>query len=180
MAPRLHADELVPFGGAELAVELGAASADHLVTTSRTGVTALAVAADADEPVVATLLPAPTWYLAKERHAPARALIDAGVPVALGTDFNPDTAPVANLPLAMSLAVINLGMSPEEALAAVTINAARALLLDHEIGSLEPDKVADLVIWRVPTAADIPSWPGAGLVRTVVKKGRIVLERPDR
>ena len=82
--------------------------------------------------------------------------------------------------LAMSFACINLGMSPDEALAAVTINAARALLLDDEIGSLEPGKVADVVVWRVPTSTQIPYWPGADLVRTVVKRGRVVHERGDR
>ncbi len=178
LLPRLHADELAPSGGAELAAELGAASADHLATPSADGIAAMAAAADSGEPVVATLLPITTWFLMKDHHAPARAFIDAGVPVAIGTDFNPGTSPAASLPLAMSFACINLRMSPDEALAAVTINAARALALEEEIGSLEPGKVADLVIWRVPTSAQIPYWPGADLVRTVVKRGRVMLDRP--
>jgi imidazolonepropionase len=177
LAPRLHADELTPSGGAELAAELGAASADHLAAPSEAGVDALAGAAAEGRPVVATLLPATTWFLMTDHHAPARTLIERGVPVALGTDFNPGTSPTANLPLVMTVACLSLRLSPTEALAAVTINAAHALGLGEEIGSLEPGKAADLVVWRVPTHAQIPYWPGADLVRIVVKRGRIVHER---
>ncbi|MEJ7747996.1 MAG: imidazolonepropionase, partial [Candidatus Limnocylindrales bacterium] len=178
LTPRLHADELAPSGGAELAAELGAASADHLATPSEAGIAALASVAEAGPAVIATLLPITTWFLMKDHHAPARRLIEAGVPVAIGTDFNPGTSPGASLPLAMSMACINLGMSPDEVLAAVTINAARALRLEDEIGSLEPGKAADLVIWRVPSSAQIPYWLGADLVRAVIKRGRIVHQRP--
>jgi imidazolonepropionase len=178
LEPRLHADELAPSGGAELAAELRAASADHLATPSKAGIRAMAAAAEAGQAVVATLLPITTWFLMKDHHAPARAFIDAGVPVAIGTDFNPGTSPAPNLVLAMSFACINLGLSPDEALSAVTINAARALSLEDEIGSLEPGKAADLVIWRVPTTVQIPYYPGADLVRTVIKRGRVVHERP--
>ncbi len=177
MTPRLHADELAPSGGAELAAELGAASADHLATPSDEGIDALARAAADDRAVVATLLPATTWFLMKEHGAPARTLIDRGIPVAIGTDFNPGTSPTASLPLAMTAACVELRMTPDEALAAVTINAARAVGLEEEIGSLEPGKAADLVIWRVPTSAQIPYWPAADLVQTVVKRGRVVLDR---
>lgn len=178
LIPRLHADELAPSGGAELAAELLAASADHLATPSPEGIAAMAAAADAGDPVVATLLPVTTWFLMKDHHAPARSFIDAGVPVAIGTDFNPGTSPVASLPLAMAFACVNLRMSPDEVLAAVTINAARALALEDEIGSLEAGKAADLVVWRVPTTSQIPYWPGADLVRTVIKRGRVIIERP--
>jgi imidazolonepropionase len=178
MAPRLHADELVPSGGAELAAEVGAISADHLAATSSEGVEALATAAAEGRPVVATLLPATTWFLMKETHAPARTFIDRGVPVAIGTDFNPGTSPTASLPLAMTLACLELGMTPDEALVATTINAAHAVGLGEEIGALEPGRSADLVIWDVPTSRQIPYWPAANLVRTVVKRGRVVLERP--
>jgi imidazolonepropionase len=180
LIPRLHADELAPSGGAELAAEIGAASADHLATPSDSGVAALAAAAESDEPVVATLLPVTTWYLMKDHHAPARRFIDAGVPVAIGTDFNPGTSPTPSLPLAMAHACLDLRMTPDEVLAAVTINAARALRMDDEIGSLEPGKVADVTIWRVPTSTQIVTWPGADLVRTVVKRGRVVADRPVR
>ena len=180
LIPRLHADELAPSGGAELAAEIGAASADHLATPSDAGVAALAAAAESDEPVVATLLPVTTWYLMKDHHAPARRFIEAGVPVAIGTDFNPGTSPTPSLPLAMAHACLDLRMTPDEVLAAVTINAARALRMEEEIGSLEPGKVADVTIWRVPTSTQIVTWPGADLVRTVVKRGRIVADRPVR
>jgi imidazolonepropionase len=178
MAPRLHADELVPSGGAELAAEVGAISADHLAAPSSEGIEALATAAAEGRPVVATLLPATTWFLMKETHAPARTFIDRGVPVAIGTDFNPGTSPTASLPLAMTLACLELGMTPDEALVATTINAAHAVGLGEEIGALEPGRSADLVIWDVPTSRQIPYWPAANLVRTVVKRGRVVLERP--
>ena len=160
MAPRLHADELAPSGGAELAAELGAASADHLATPSEAGIDALAEAAATDHPVVATLLPHTTWFLMKDHHAPARPLIERGVPVAIGTDFNPGTSPTASLPLAMTAACVGLRMTPDEVLGAVTINAARALLLEDEIGSLEPGKAADLVVWRVPTTHPDPVLAG--------------------
>ena len=178
LMPRLHADELAPSGGAELAADLGAASADHLATPSAAGIAAMAAAAEAGTPVVATLLPVTTWFLMKDHHAPARAFVDAGVPVAIGTDFNPGTSPTPSLTLAMSFACLNLGLSPDEALTAVTINAARAVALEDEIGSIEPGKAADLVIWRVPSTTQIPYYPGADLARTVIKRGRVVLDRP--
>ncbi|HEY0443148.1 MAG TPA: imidazolonepropionase [Candidatus Limnocylindrales bacterium] len=177
MEPRLHADELAPSGGAELAAELGAASADHLAAPSEAGIAALGAAAEDGRAVVATLLPATTWFLMSSHYAPARDLIDRGVPVALATDFNPGTSPTANLPLVMTVACLALRLSPAEALAAVTINAAHALRLGDEIGSLEVGKAADVAVWDVPTAEQIPYWPGADLVRTVVKRGRVVLER---
>jgi len=152
-------------------------SADHLATPSEAGIDALAAAAAEGRPVVATVLPATTWFLMKPHHAPARTFIERGIPVAIGTDFNPGTSPTPSLPLAMTVACLNLGLSPDEALAAVTINAAHAVGLGDEVGSIEDGKAADLVIWRVPTTRQIPYWPAADLVRTVVKRGRVVLER---
>jgi imidazolonepropionase len=177
LTPRLHADELAPSGGAELAAELGAASADHLATPSKAGIDALAQAATDGRPVVATLLPATTWFLMKDHGAPARTFIDRGVPVAIGTDFNPGTSPTPSLPLAMTVACLELGMTPDEALSAVTVNAARAVGMDDEIGSLEAGKSADLVVWRVPSSTQIPYWPAADLARTVVKRGKVVFDR---
>jgi imidazolonepropionase len=128
-------------------------------------------------PVVATVLPATTWFLMKDHGAPARRFIERGVPVALGTDFNPGTSPNASLPLAMTVACLELGLTPDEALSAVTVNAAWAVGLEEEIGSIEAGKSADLVVWRVPTSTQIPYWPAADLARTVIKRGRVVLDR---
>lgn len=175
---RLHADELAPSGGAELAAELGAASADHLAAPSEAGIAAMGVAAAEGRPVVATLLPATTLFLMEDAGAPARAFIEAGVPVALGTDFNPGTSPTANLALVLSLAVLRLKMTPSEALAGVTINAAQALGLAETHGSLEVGKQADLVIWDVPSHELLPYWVGADLARVVVKRGQVVVRRP--
>ena len=174
---RLHADEIVPSGGAELAAEIGAVSADHLAAPSPAGLSALAEAASDGRAVVATLLPATTWFLMKDRHAPAREFIERGVPVAIGTDFNPGTSPTASMPLAMTVACLSLGLTPDEALVAATINAAHAVGLGDEIGSLEEGKAADIVIWNVPTSRQIPYWPAADLIQTVVKRGRVVLDR---
>jgi imidazolonepropionase len=174
LVPRLHADELRPSGGAELAVELGAAAADHLGVPSAAGIDALARAAGTAAPVIATLLPATSLFLKDEEYGPARELIDRGVPLALGTDFNPGTSPAPNLQLVLSLAVLRMGLTPAEALAAVTVNAAHALRLGDSHGSIEPGRQADLVAWGVPTLAQIPYWLGAGLVRGVVKRGRVV------
>lgn len=198
LALRLHADELAPSGGAELAAELaagmggaqatdpgravaagpaerrGCLSADHLGAPSEEGIAALARAAEAGNPVVATLLPATSWFLGKHHFAPARRFIDAGIPVALATDLNPGTSPTLSLPLVMSIACVEMGLTPAEALAAVTINAAHSLGLGAQIGSIEPGKQADLVVWDVPALEQIPYWLGARLARTVVKRGAIV------
>jgi imidazolonepropionase len=177
MAVRLHADELAPSGGAELAAELGALSADHLHAPSDEGIAALAAAAAGSRPTVATLLPGTTWFLMADEPAPARRFIEAGVPVALGTDFNPGTSPNANLPLVMTIACLEMRLSPAEALAAVTINAAHAVGIGDEAGSLEPGKLADVVIWRASTVGQIPYWVGADLVDVVVKRGRVIYRR---
>lgn len=174
---RLHADELAPSGGAELAAELGALSADHLHAPSDEGIAALAAAATGPRPTVATLLPGTTWFLMADEPAPARRFIDAGVPVALGTDFNPGTSPNPNLPLVMTVACLEMKLSPAEALAAVTINAAHAVGVADQVGSLEPGKLADLVIWRASTVGQLPYWVGADLVEMVVKRGRVVYRR---
>jgi imidazolonepropionase len=150
---------------------------DHLAWPSAAGIDALADAALTSRPVVATLLPATTWFLMADHYAPARTLIERGVPLAIASDFNPGTSPTANLPLVMTVACLELKLTPAEALAAVTINAAHALGLGDEIGSIEPGKLADLTIWRVPSHKQIPYWPAAGLVRTVIKRGRTVFQR---
>jgi len=177
LARRIHADELAPSGGAELAAQMGCLSADHLAAASEEGIAALARVADSGHPVVATLLPATSWFLGQHHFAPARRFVDAGIPIALATDLNPGTSPTLSLPLVMSIACVEMGLTPAEALAAVTINAAHSLGLGSEIGSIEPGKQADLVIWDVATLEQIPYWLGSNRIRTVVKGGATVLSR---
>lgn len=166
---KIHADEFSYVGAAELAGELSTTSADHLLHVSEAGIAALARAG-----TVAVLLPG-TAFVLDEPYPPARKLIEAGVPVALGTDFNPGSCPLASLPWVMSLAVLKLKMTPEEVLSAVTLNAAAALGLAWELGSVEPGKRADLVVWDAKTWAEIPYWMGQNLVWTVVKGGHEVV-----
>ncbi|MGB9861727.1 MAG: imidazolonepropionase, partial [Candidatus Bipolaricaulaceae bacterium] len=166
---KIHADELSQAGGAELAGELSAVSAEHLLHVSAAGIRALARAG-----TVAVLLPG-TAFVLDEPYPPARKLIEAGVPVALGTDFNPGSCPLASLPFVLSLAVLKLKMSPEEVLTAATLNAAAALGLAQELGTLEPGKRADLVVWKAETFAEIPYWMGQNLVWAVLKGGQAVV-----
>jgi imidazolonepropionase len=173
LAVRMHADQLNASGGAELAAELGARSADHLGAITDAGIAALARAAEVGRPVVATLLPISSFYLDEPHFAPGRRLIDAGVPVAVGTDFNPGSSPAPNAHLALAFALHRLRLSAAEALAAMTINAAAALGLEHTHGSLEAGKHADLVIWDADSHTLLPYWLGANLVRSVIKRGRV-------
>lgn len=165
---KIHADELGYVGAAELAAELKAISAEHLLHVSPAGIRALAKSG-----TVAVLLPG-TAFVLEEPYPPARRLIEAGVPVALGTDFNPGSCPLASLPFVVTLAVLKLKMTPEEALTAVTLNAAAALGLGGELGSIEPGKRADLVVWDAETFAAIPYWMGQNLAHTVIAGGRVV------
>ncbi|HUG52745.1 MAG TPA: imidazolonepropionase [Vicinamibacteria bacterium] len=169
LARRIHADELAWTGGAELAAEVGARSADHLLFVSGAGMAALAGAGCA-----ATLLPSATFYLRLGRYAPARALVDAGVPVALATDGNPGGGLSPSMPFAMTVACFAMGLSLEEALSAATLNAAYSLSLDGEVGSLEVGKRADLVVLRSPRLLDLLR-VGIPAVREVVKDGRPVV-----
>jgi imidazolonepropionase len=169
MKLRLHADELATTGGAELAGELRARSADHLVFVSEAGMRALAEAS-----CVATLLPTAAFYLRLGRFAPARALIEAGAPVALASDVNPGGGLSPSLPFAMAIGCFSMGLALEEALAAATVNAAFSLDLHREVGSIEAGKRADLVLLRSARLLDLVR-VGVGAVRTVVKDGRIVV-----
>jgi imidazolonepropionase len=170
MKLRLHADELQNTGGAELAGELGARSADHLVFVSPGGMKALAEAS-----CVATLLPTAAFYLRLGRFAPARALIEAGVPVALASDVNPGGGLSPSLPFAMALASFGMGLSLEEALTAVTINAAYSLDRQAAVGSLEVGKRADLVLLRAERLLDLVR-VGVPAIQAVVKDGRVVVQ----
>jgi len=169
LEPRLHADEFVDSGGAELAAELGARSADHLMAVSERGIEALAGAG-----VTALLLPGTSFYLRKKTWAPARRLIAAGVPVALATDCNPGSSNTESLPTVLQLAVFELGLSIEEALTAVTLNPAASLGLGAEVGSLEPGKRADVVVLDEPSLFHLAYHYGVNPVRSVVKNGREV------
>lgn len=168
---RIHAEEISTLGGAELAAELGAASADHLLMISDGGIGALA-ASD----VVPILLPATAFSLRKP-YAPARKMIGAGLPVALATDFNPGSCPTANLTLVMSIACLYMAMTPEEVFNAVTINGAHSLGRSRRLGSLEAGKQADLVIFEVDNYKKIPYFFGVNLAETVIKAGKIVKNR---
>lgn len=169
---KLHADELEPTGGAELAVELGATSADHLGRTSERGIAALAAS-----PTVAVLLPGTSFYLRLKNHAPGRAMIDAGVAVALATDCNPGSCLTESVPMILTLACLNLGLTPAEAIVGATINAAHALDRAHDRGSLEAGKRADLVVWDAPSWRYLPSHFGVSLARLVLKDGVVVHEQ---
>lgn len=152
---KLHADELEPHGGAELAAEIGATSADHLAAISPRGITALA-----PSKTVATLLPGTMLFLGRQQQAPARVMLDAGVAVALATDFNPGTSPTFNFPLILTLAVSQLRMSAAEALLAATVNGAAALELAGETGQIAAGFSADIALWDVEDLREIPYWYG--------------------
>jgi imidazolonepropionase len=167
MGARIHADELGASGGSQVAARVGARSADHLVHVDRSGIDALALAG-----VTATLLPSAAFYLKLGRYAPARALIDAGVPVALATDVNPGGGFSPTMPFAIALACFGMQMTFEEALAAGTINGAWSLDLADTTGSLEPGKLADAVLVHGDAINLIRV--GAPAIAAVIKRGRIV------
>jgi len=163
---KLHADEFEGSGGAELAAQLGALSADHLAAISDAGIRALG-ASD----TVAVLLPATMIFLGKRSQAPARRLIEAGAAVALATDFNPGTSPTMSLPLVMALGVSQLGLRHAEVVTAVTINAAAALGLAGERGQIAAGYVADLVLAPVDDWREVAYWMGTDLVSAVWTAG---------
>jgi imidazolonepropionase len=152
---KLHADELTSAGGAELAASLGATSADHLAAVSDEGIAALGQGS-----TVATLLPGTMLFLGKPKQAPARRFIEAGVPVALATDFNPGTSPTANLSLILTLGVSQLRMSVAEAVIAATVNGAAALALADTVGQIAPGYSADFALFDVRDVREVPYWYG--------------------
>ncbi|MDQ0340006.1 imidazolonepropionase [Caldalkalibacillus uzonensis] len=174
LKPKIHADEIEPYQGAEVAARVGAVSADHLLRVSDEGIRQMA-----DKGVVGVLLPGTAFFLMAE-FANARKMIDAGVPVALSTDRNPGSSPTESLPLIMNLGCLKMGMTPAEVLAAATINAAHAISRGHEIGSLEPGKQADVVIWDAPNYAYLQYHFGVNLVDTVIKRGQVVVKGGQR
>lgn len=167
---KLHADEIVTLGGAELAAEMGAVSADHLLHVSDEGIRMMA-----DRNVVATLLPLTAFSL-KEPYAPARKFIDAGAAVALATDLNPGSCFSGSIPLTIALACIYMGMSVEETITALTLNAAAAVDRADTIGSIEPGKRADLIILHFDNYRMLPYYVGMNCVKTTIFNGRIVYD----
>jgi imidazolonepropionase len=165
---KLHADELTPLGGAELAAGMQAVSADHLLCVTDAGIDALAASG-----TVATLLPGTAFFLGFP-YAPARRLIERGVAVALASDCNPGTCPTENLPLVGAMACTQMKMLPAEAVNALTLNAAAALGRADRLGSLEPGKQADLVVCDVPDYRHLFYHFGINHVRRVIKRGRVV------
>ena len=167
---KLHADEIVTLGGAELAAELGAVSADHLLHVSDKGVADMAKAG-----VVATLLPL-TAFTLKEPYAPARKFIDNGAAVALATDLNPGSCFSGSIPLTIALACIYMGMSIEETITALTLNGAAALDIAQSTGSLEPGKEADIIILNYENYRMLPYYVGMNCVSTVISRGTVVAQ----
>jgi len=170
LTPKIHADEMTPLGGAELAAEVRAISADHLVFASEKGVKEMAAAG-----VFAVLLPCASFAQMLGKYADARGMIKANVPVALGTDYNPSCQAVTQQ-LSIALACHQMRMTPSECIAASTINAAHAIGLGQEIGSLEIGKKADIVILGVPSHRFLGYRFGVNLVEKVVKNGKIVVD----
>ena len=163
---KIHADELSNTGGAELAAEFGAVSADHLVFAGEEGIHLMHKAG-----VIPVLLPGTTFFLGLDRVAPARAMIEKGLPVALATDCNPGSSMTESMQMIMTIACISYKLSPAEALCAATINAAYAVDKGNEIGSMAPGKFADLVIWDAEDYREIPYHFGGNMALCVYKKG---------
>jgi imidazolonepropionase len=163
---KIHADEIEPLGGAQLAAELGAVSADHLVQASAAGIRAMKKAG-----VIPVLLPGTTFSLRGRKYAPARRMIKAGLPVALSTDLNPGTCMCHSMQEIISIACLKMSLTPAEALTAATVNAAHAIDRGGDAGSLESGKKADVLILKVPSYRSLPYELGANLVDMVIKNG---------
>ncbi len=171
LMPKIHADEINPIGGTELTAELGAVSAEHLIVATDEGIAAMK-----DGGTVACCLPATSFYL-NASFARARDMVSAGVPVAIATDFNPGSCPNLSLQFAMNLGCYKYRLTPEEVLTAVTLNAAAAIKRAESIGSIEPGKKADLVIWKADKLDFILYRFGNNLAGTVIKAGETVVRR---
>jgi imidazolonepropionase len=168
---KVHADEITSLGGTELAVEMGAVSAEHLIKVSDKGIEMLS-----GSRTIAVLLPGTTFGLGLRSYAPARTLIDSGAAVSLATDFNPGSAPSSSMQLTVALACSQMGMTPAEAINAATINAAFALRRERSVGSLEVGKKADMVVYDIEDYREIPSRAGRNQAMIVLKEGRVVWE----
>ena len=169
LKPRLHADEFVDSGAAELAAEVGAVSADHLMAVSDSGIIKMS-----EKGVVATLLPGTTLFLGKESYADGRKMIDLGCEVALATDFNPGSCTIQSMPLIISLANLYCGLTIEEAFKAATWNGARAIDQESKLGSVCKGYKADLLFWEMGSIDELPYWMGSDRILNVMKKGKLL------
>lgn len=170
LTPKIHADEIEPYEAAELAAEVGAISAEHLLVASDEGIQAMA-----ESGTIAVLLPGTAFFL-RAPYARGRLMVDSGVPVAISTDFNPGSSPTISLPYIQNLACMNMGMTMEEVLCATTINAAHAINRGDTIGTLEVGKKADLLILNVPNYKQLQYFYGMNHTHTVVKNGKVVVK----
>jgi imidazolonepropionase len=168
---RIHAEQLSLSGGALLAAKLGAASADHLEWIDQAGIEALKQAG-----TVAILLPGAVFNLGLSRYAAARAMIEAGLPTALATDFNPGSSPTPSMQMVLSIACTQMRMTPAEVITAATINGACSLGLEERIGSIEPGKQADIVLYDCSDYRQIPYFFGVNHVSIVVKQGKLIID----
>jgi imidazolonepropionase len=172
LKPKIHADQLSPGGGAELAAEVGAFSADHLEYISQTGIERMA-----EKKVTAVLLPGASFFLSMQRYPPAREMIEKGLAVSLATDLNPGSSMTESLSLMMTMGCTQFKMIPKEVIQATTIHAARSMARENEIGSLDIGKKADVLVLDIPNYRYLPYHFGVDHIEYVVKKGRIVYKR---
>ncbi len=172
---RIHTDEFEAIGGTELAGEIGAVTADHLHVVTDEGIRALKAGG-----VIPVLLPAVSFYLNLPHDAPARRLVEAGLPLALATDFNPGSSMTESMQFVLTLASVKMGLTPAEAFCASTVNAACALELEEDRGRLAEGQLADLVVFDVPNHRLVPCHFGVNHVRTVVKRGKVVVDATGR
>lgn len=170
LIPKVHADEITSLGGAKLAAEVGAISAEHLINADDEGLKAMA-----NKGTIAVILPGTSLFLGAN-FARARDMINMGIPVALSTDFNPGSCPTESLQLIINLACMKYKMTPEEVLTAVTLNSAAAINRSSKVGTIERNKQADIVVWDAPDLDFICYHFGVNLVKKVIKKGKVVID----
>ncbi|RPJ01383.1 MAG: imidazolonepropionase, partial [Deltaproteobacteria bacterium] len=173
LKPKIHADQLSPGHGAELAAEVGACSADHLEYVSPDGIERMA-----EKGVVAVLLPGASFFLSMKKYPPAREMIEKGVPVSLATDLNPGSSMTESLPLMMTMGCTLYKMLPREVIRATTIHAAKSMGKGDQTGTLEPGKRADLLVLDAPNYRYLPYHFGVDHAEIVIKKGKVVYQRP--
>jgi len=168
LIPKLHADQLAAIGGTELGIHLNAISIDHLEHLTAKGIEALK-----NSRTIATVLPGASFFL-RQPYAPARSIIDANIPLAIATDFNPGSSMSFSMQMMMTIACTQMKMTPEEAITACTLNGAAALGLSQETGSIEVGKQADIVLYDVPNFSYIPYHYGINLVSKIIKNGTVL------